>query len=109
MKNIILFLLLFVSFAATAQVDTTLNIDLSQNVSRCNCIETFGDKLKAYRIKNELSEATMAAWLSSIASGVHLWRVKYSIADYRAMENGDFLPFLEVQKEILKRIKTQSK
>jgi hypothetical protein len=109
MKNIIIIIFLFVSFATYSQVDTTFKIDMSQNVSRCNCETTFGEKLKAYRIANELSEATMAAWLSSIASGVHLWRVSYSIDDYKAMENGKFFPFLKVQETILEHIEKQSK
>lgn len=108
MKNIIIIALLFVSFATYAQVDTTLSIDMSQNVSRCNC-ETFGEKLKAYRLANELTEATMAAWLSSIASGVHLWKVRYSVEDYKAMENNEFLPFLKVQETILQHLKSKSK
>ena len=105
MKKAILTLsLLFTAFLGFSQIDTTSRIDINQNVSRQAIKKQFGEYVKEYRQYHELSYTTLQARFSMIASKELEYDVWYSIEEIKQMENNQFLPLLEVQDEIIKRI-----
>lgn len=105
MKKAILTLsLLFTAFLGFSQIDTTSRIDINQNVSRQAIEKQFGEYVKEYRIYHELSYETLQARFSMIASKELEYDVWYTIEEIKSMENNQFLPLIEVQNEIIKRI-----
>ena len=105
MKKVILIsLLLFTAFAAFAQIDTTSQIDISQNVNREAVTKKFSEYVTEYKLYHELSYSTLQARFSMIASSVMEYDIWYSIEDIKRMENNQYLPLIEVQKAIIKRI-----
>lgn len=105
MKKVLLTLsLLFTAFLGFSQIDTTSRIDINQNVSRQAVAKQFGEYVKEYRIYHELSYTTLQARFSMIASKELEYDVWYTIEEIKRMEQNEFLPLLEVQKEIVKRI-----
>lgn len=101
MKKLILLPLLLICSVLTAQIDTTVQIDVSLNVSRSAVEKTFGEYIKEYRINNDLSYITLSAWFSVIATNVMEREVVFNEDDIKRMERNEFLPFIEVQKIIL--------
>lgn len=101
--------LLTLSFSLTAvlgfsQIDTTSNIDINQNVSRQAIQKQFGEYVKEYRQYHELSYTTLQARFSMIASKELEYDVWYTIEEIKRMEQNEFLPLIEVQNEIIRRI-----
>lgn len=108
MKNIIIASLLLVSFSLTAQIDTTIQIDISQNVSRESVQKSFGEYVYEYRVDNELSYITLSSWFSVIATNIHGYNVEFTTTDIKNMEKNNFLPFPKVQNQIILYIKNQN-
>ena len=105
MKKVLLTLsLLFTAVLGFSQIDTTSRIDINQNVSRQAIEKQFGEYVKEYRQYHELSYTTLQARFSMIASKVSEFNIWYSIEEIKQMENNQFLPLVEVQDEIIKRI-----
>ena len=96
--------LLFTAFLGFSQIDTTSRIDINQNVSRQAIQKQFSEYVKEYRIYHELSYTTLQARFSMIASKVAEYDIWYSIEEIKRMEQNEFLPLIEVQDEIIKRI-----
>ena len=103
-KTGLIIALMIITFGAFAQIDTTSRIDINQNVSRQAIQKQFSEYVKEYRIYHELSYATLQARFSMIASSVAEYDIWYSIEDIKRMENNQYLPLIEVQKAIIKRI-----
>lgn len=105
MKKVLVTLsLLFTAFLGFSQIDTTSRIDINQNVSRQAIEKQFGEYVKEYRQYHELSYTTLQARFSMIASKVSEYDIWYSIEDIKNMENGEYVPLIEVQDAIIKRI-----
>ena len=105
MKKVLLTLsLLFTAVLGFSQIDTTSRIDINQNVSRQAIEKQFGEYVKEYRQYHELSYTTLQARFSMIASKVSEFNIWYSIEEIKRMEQNEFLPLIEVQNEIIKRI-----
>ena len=105
MKKVLLTLsLLFTAVLGFSQIDTTSRIDINQNVSRQAIEKQFSEYVKEYRQYHELSYNTLQARFSMIASSVMEYDIWYSIEDIKRMENNQYLPLIEVQKAIIKRI-----
>lgn len=105
MKKVLVTLsLLFTAFLGFSQIDTTSRIDINQNVSRQAIEKQFGEYVKEYRQYHELSYTTLQARFSMIASKVSEFDIWYSIEEIKRMEQNEFLPLIEVQNEIIKRI-----
>ncbi len=96
--------LLFTAVLGFSQIDTTSRIDINQNVSRQAIEKQFSEYVKEYRQYHELSYNTLQARFSMIASSVMEYDIWYSIEDIKRMENNQYLPLIEVQKAIIKRI-----
>ena len=103
-KTGLIIALMIITFGAFAQIDTTSRIDINQNVSRQAIEKQFGEYVKEYRQYHELSYTTLQARFSMIASKVSEFNIWYSIEEIKQMENNQFLPLVEVQDEIIKRI-----
>ena len=103
-KAVLLIGLSFVAVAVFGQIDTTSRIDINQNVSRQAVAKQFGEYVKEYRQYHELSYTTLQARFSMIASKVAEIDIWYSIEEIKRMEQNEFLPLIEVQNEIVKRI-----
>jgi len=103
-KAVLLIGLSFVAVAVFGQIDTTSRIDINQNVSRQAVAKQFGEYVKEYRQYHELSYTTLQARFSMIASKVAEIDIWYSIEEIKRMEQNEFLPLIEVQDEIIKRI-----
>lgn len=105
MKKVILALsLLFTAFLGFSQIDTTSRIDINQNVSRQAIEKQFGEYVKEYRQYHGLSYETLQARFSMIASKATEYEIWYTIEEIKRMEDNQFLPLVEVQDEIIKRI-----
>lgn len=105
MKKVLLTLsLLFTAFLGFSQIDTTSRIDINQNVSRQAIEKQFSEYIVEYKLYHELSYNTLQARFSMIASSVMEYDIWYSIEDIKRMENNQYLPLIEVQKAIIKRI-----
>ena len=106
MKRIFLTLsILLISYCAFSQVDTTARINTSLNVSRCNCTDTFGTKLKKFRETKQVQPDTMRLFLSSIATHYTKREITYSLSEYTAIENGDIELDKDLQMQILRILK----
>jgi hypothetical protein len=104
-KLTIITALLFISFLASAQIDTSVQIDRTQNLSKCNCeLLQFGDKVKRFRIENNFDKITMVAFISATASLVENRRVQFNLIEYDRIELNEFVPFENTQKAVLKYI-----
>ena len=105
MKKVLLTLsLLFTAVLGFSQIDTTSRIDINQNVSRQAIEKQFSEYIVEYKLYHELSYNTLQARFSMIASSVMEYDIWYSIEDIKRMENNQYLPLIEVQKAIIKRI-----
>ena len=105
MKKVLLTLsLLFAAVLGFSQIDTTSRIDINQNVSRQAIEKQFSEYIVEYKLYHELSYNTLQARFSMIASSVMEYDIWYSIEDIKRMENNQYLPLIEVQKAIIKRI-----
>lgn len=103
-KTGLIIALMIITFGAFAQIDTTSRIDINQNVSRQAIQKQFGEYVKEYRQYHGLSYETLQARFSMIASKELEYDVWYTIEEIKRMENNQFLPLIEVQDEIVKRI-----
>jgi hypothetical protein len=108
-KSTIIVLALFISVSAFAQIDTSVQIDRTQNSSKCNCeILQFGDKVKRFRLENNFDKITMVSFISATASLVENRRVLFNLIEYDRIENNEFVPFLSTQTAVLKYIENYS-
>ena len=103
-KTGLIIALMIITFGAFAQIDTTSRIDINQNVSRQAIEKQFSEYIVEYKLYHELSYNTLQARFSMIASSVMEYDIWYSIEDIKRMENNQYLPLIEVQKAIIKRI-----
>lgn len=105
MKKILLSLVvLFTALTAFAQIDTTSNIDISENVSRQPLAKEFGEYVKEYRIYHNLSYDIVMKEFSIIASAELSYDVSYSREYLEKMEEHKYLPPLNVQRAIIEHI-----
>lgn len=96
--------LLLTAVAVFGQIDTTVNIDVSQNINRQAIEKQFGEYVKEYRIRHNLSYDIITKEFSTIASAELSYDVSYDREYLKKMEEHEYLPPLNVQKAIIEHI-----
>lgn len=96
--------LLLTAVAVFGQIDTTVNIDVSQNINRQAIAKEFGEYVKEYRIYHNLSYDIVMKEFSIIASAELSYDVSYSREYLEKMEEHKYLPPLNVQRAIIEHI-----
>lgn len=96
--------LLLAAVAVFGQIDTTVNIDVSQNINRQAIAKEFGEYVKEYRIYHNLSYDIVMKEFSIIASAELSYDVSYSREYLEKMEEHKYLPPLNVQRAIIEHI-----
>ena len=107
MRNLLIIALMLITSVLTAQIDTTVQIDMSKNVSRSAPLKhskPFTEVLNDFRIESGISYITLVVLYSNVATKVHGYRIEYTIDEIIRMEQGVFFPFPKVQKDIRKMI-----
>jgi hypothetical protein len=106
MKNLVVIIIMALSFSLSAQVDTTLKINTDLNYPRSPPFKgaIFQRTVADFTSNSSMSLMQILVEFSNTASAVTGKNILYSFEQIAKMQTGEFIPTVEIQIAILNRI-----